>query len=332
VNEVVGEALTVGPLLLLFSAACFGAMGIFGKLAYEAGVSPGALLLFRFTIAAALLMVFVMLRPGLHSGARPAHPAAAFPAGPGPRRWRLPLTALGLGALGYATPASLYFAALERIDASLVALILYTYPVFVTLAAAALGRDRLTPARCVALVVASGGTLLVLLGAGGLSFDLLAVALAFGAAATYTVYVLVADTVVYRRPPLVLSAWVMTGASLALAVRALLTGGFDLDFGPDGWFWIVCMALVSTVVGMFAFFAGLRRTGPSTAAILSTFEPVVTAGLAAVMLGEFLTPVQLAGGLLVLSSVAVLQLRPRTRRRTRPIEQVEAMASHATAP
>ena len=82
---------------------------------------------------------------------------------------------------------------------------------------------------------------------------------------------------------------------------------------------------------MFAFFAGLRRTGPSTAAILSTFEPVVTAGLAALALGEFLTPVQLAGGLLVLSSVAVLQLRPRTRLTVRPTEQVEALAGRTVA-
>ncbi|WP_091447983.1 DMT family transporter [Geodermatophilus poikilotrophus] len=51
------------------------------------------------------------------------------------------------------------------------------------------------------------------------------------------------------------------------------------------------------------------RTGPSTLAVLSTFEPVVTTALAALALGESLTPVQLAGGLLVLASVAVAQLR-----------------------
>jgi drug/metabolite transporter (DMT)-like permease len=60
------------------------------------------------------------------------------------------LTALGLGAVGYATPSILYFAALERINASLVALVLYTYPALVTLAAALLGRDRLTPGRSAA--------------------------------------------------------------------------------------------------------------------------------------------------------------------------------------
>jgi drug/metabolite transporter (DMT)-like permease len=320
VAEPVGEAGHVGPLLLVFSAACFGAMGVFGKLAYEAGVSPGALLLLRFTLAAALLGVVVVLR---------RRPAPAPSSAPG---WRPAVTALLLGALGYATPATLYFTALTRIDASLVALILYTYPVFVTLAAAALGRERLTPARCAALAVASCGTLLVLLGAGGVRVDGLAVALAFGAALSFTGYVLVADTAVHRLPPLVLSAWVMTGAALAVGVRTLVTGGVDLGFAPAGWFWIACTAVVSTVVGMFAFFGGLRRTGPSTAAILSTFEPVVTAALAALTLGEFLTPVQLAGGLLVLASAAVLQLRPGARRRARPAERVVALAGRAAAP
>jgi drug/metabolite transporter (DMT)-like permease len=223
------------------------------------------------------------------------------------------LSALGLGAVGYATQATLYFSALERIDASLVALVLYTYPALVTVAAAVLGRDRLTPARAAAVVVASCGTLLVLLGAGGLRFDPVGVALAFGAAVTYTVYILVADTVVHRLPPVVLATLVMTGASVALAVRAGVSGGVDLGFGPAGWFWAACIAVVSTVAAMLAFFAGLRRSGPATASILSTFEPVVTTTLAALTLGESLLPVQVAGGLLVLCSAGVVQLRPRRR-------------------
>jgi drug/metabolite transporter (DMT)-like permease len=82
---------------------------------------------------------------------------------------------------------------------------------------------------------------------------------------------------------------------------------------------------------MLAFFAGLRRTGPSTAAILSTFEPVVTTALAALTLNEFLTPVQLAGGLVVLSSVAVLQLRPQPGRSTSPTERDEISGQSAEA-
>jgi len=302
-------------------------MAIFGKLAYEAGVSPDALLLLRFTLAAGLLSVLLVLRPDLRSRRPERSPRTST----GALTRRLLLTALGLGALGYATQASLYFSALERIDASLVALVLYTYPALVTVAAALLGRDRLTPARSTALVVASCGTLLVLLGAGGVSFDPIGVALAFGAAVTYTVYILVADTAVHRLPPVLLSALVMTGASATLAIRGLVTGGVDLGFGMEGWFWVACIAVISTVAGMLAFCPGLQRTGPSTVAILSTFEPVVTAALAALALDELLTPLQLVGALLVLSSAALVQLRRPSRRRARPTQHDEVLVRRAEA-
>jgi drug/metabolite transporter (DMT)-like permease len=286
----------MGPALCLFSAACFGAMAVFGKFAYDAGVSPAALLLVRFGLAAVLLTGIVLARPELRRAAAGAAP-------------RVVMIAVGLGAVGYAAQASLYFAALQVMAASLLALLLYTYPVLVTVASVLLGRDRLTPGRAAALVAASGGTLLVLLGAGAVTFQPVGVSLALGAALTYTVYILVADRVVHRLPPVVLSALVMLGATGTLGVRAAVTGGVDLGSGAAGWFWLACIAVVSTVLAMLAFFAGLRRTGPSTAAILSTFEPVVTAGLAALTLGEVLTPTQLAGGVLVLASAAVLQWR-----------------------
>ncbi|MGC5012375.1 DMT family transporter [Streptosporangium sp. DT93] len=304
----------MGPLMCLLSAACFGAMAVFGKLAYSAGVSPPALLLVRFGLAAAVLTLLLLLRPGLRRTPAPPAPAPR----PGRVTARVLVTALGLGAIGYAAQAGLYFSALERMDASLLSLVFYTYPLLVTVAAVLLGRDRLTSGRVAALVAACCGTLLVLLGTGGLDFDPLGALLAFGASVTYTVYILVSDTVVHLLPPVVLCALVMTGATFTLAVRTLLTGGVDLGFGTEGWLWLWCIAIVSTVVATLTFFAGLRRTGPSTAAILSTFEPVVTTALAALTLTEFLTPVQLAGGLLVLSSVVVVQARPlRAGRRGR---------------
>ncbi|WP_210648702.1 DMT family transporter [Nocardioides sp. SYSU D00065] len=294
----------MGPLLVLLSAACFGAMAVFGKLAYDEGVSPQSLVLLRFVLAAALLVAMTALH-ALRTGRGPV-------TAPGSGRpHRLLLTGLALGGIGYALQATLYFAALGRIDAALVALVLYTYPVLVTLAAVLLGRERLTPARLAALGVSTLGTLLVLVGAGAVGFDATGVALAFGSALTYTVYILVSDATVRQVPPVVLTTLVMTGAAVVLSAQAALTGGIDLPATAHGWLWIACIAVVSTVVAALAFFAGMRRTGPSTASILSTFEPVATATLAALLLDEFLTPVQVIGGGLVLASVALVQLRGR---------------------
>jgi drug/metabolite transporter (DMT)-like permease len=96
-------------------------------------------------------------------------------------------------------------------DASLLSLVFYTYPVLVTLTAVLLGRDRLTRRRLAALVVASCGTVLVLLGRGGAGFGSFGVLLAFGPAITYTGYILVFDSVVQRLPPMMLSVLVMMG-------------------------------------------------------------------------------------------------------------------------
>lgn len=289
----------MGPALCLLSAACFGAMAIFGKLAYAEGISTAELLLVRFTLAAVVLLALAAVR---RRGRRP-RPRDAF------------IAVLGLGSIGYAAQAAFFFGALEVMDASLLAIVFYTYPAMVTLVAAALGRDHLSRARVAALVAASAGVLLVLLGAGGgagaLSFPVRGTVLAFGAAATYTAYILVSDAVIPRLPAVLLAGLVMAGASATLWARSFLVGGPRLEFGARGWLWLGCIALVSTVLAMVTFFAGMRRTGPSTAAILSTFEPVVTTALAAATLGEALTPAQVVGGVLVVGSVAVLQLGPR---------------------
>src|SRR5688500_13208040 len=292
----------MGPALCLLSAAAFGCMAIFGKLAYDAGVDVGSLLLVRFALAAAVLAVIAASIGALRGLGR-----------------RAVLAGLAMGAIGYATQAGLYFLALERMDASLLSLLLYTYPALVTGAAIVLGREEPSARKGVALAVASVGTALVLAGAGTGALDPLATAMALGAAAAYTAYILTGDRVVSGVPPLALAALVTTGATVTFGVVAFATGGPQLAFGAEAWGWLAAIALVSTVGAIIAFFAGLARVGPSAAAILSTLEPVVTVALAAAAFGEALTPVQLAGGVLVLAAVVVLQKgRPNQRRPSPP--------------
>jgi drug/metabolite transporter (DMT)-like permease len=284
------EHVTVGPLLCLLSAAGFGAMGIFGKLAYDAGVDVGDLLLVRFSMAAAVLLAVAALRGALRGLSRRA---VAIP--------------LAMGAIGYATQSGLYFSALERMDASLLALVLYTYPALVCVGAIALGRERASARRVAALLIASAGAALVLAGAATGSVDALGAAMGFSAALAYTVYILVGDRAVAGIPLLALAALVCTGAATTFAVAALVRGGPDLSFEAAGWGWIGAIALVSTVGAILTFFAGLARVGPSAAAILSVLEPVVTVGLAAAAFGETLAAIQLGGGALVLAAVVVMQ-------------------------
>ncbi len=297
VNDRVVDDEPVGTVCCLLSAVGFGVMAVFGKLAFDAGVSVDALLLVRFGLAGAVLLALALRRGAFRGLNR-----------------RAVLVGLGMGAIGYATQAGLYFAALTMIDASLVALLLYAYPVLVMVGAIALRRERASRRRVWALGIALAGIVLVLAGAGTGSFNVLGAVLALGAALTYAGYILVGDRATAQVPAVALAALVCGGAFGTFLLAGTVRGGVDLGFAPIGWLWLAAVSLVSTVGAVLLFFAGLSRVGPSTASILSILEPVVTVVGAALVFGESLGPVQTVGAALVLAAVVIVQA-PAARRK-----------------
>jgi drug/metabolite transporter (DMT)-like permease len=303
---------TSGLLLCLASAAAFGAMAPFGKLAYDAGATVGTLLSVRFVLAAALLWGLVLASGG---GARAA--VRALPT-------RDVVLALALGAGGYAIQAGCFFAALTRIDASLLSLLVFTFPAIVAVAAIALRRERAERRRLTALALASAGLALILAGAGAGAVDPVGAGLGLAAAVTYATYILVSEPVTARVDPRAFAALVCTGAAVPLTLGAALLG--DLrphDVSAAGWGWLAAIAVVCSVASISLFFAGLRRVGATTASILATLEPLVTVVLAALIFGERLTGPQLAGAAVMLGAVLVLtaQRAPRPQLEVAPCPQ-----------
>lgn len=297
-SDDLGVRFSSGTVYSIASGACFGSMAIFGKLAYDHGANVGTLLAVRFIIGAVLFWALVAAGGSL-SEARQL-------------RRRDVRIGLALGAAGYAAQAGLYFVALQRIDASILALLLYTFPAMVTVAAVVLGRERFNRRRLLALGLTSVGLILVLTGATGGGFDALGAVLALGAAVVYTTYILSSQGAAGRISPYLLSALVCTGAAVTLTLGSSLLGELrPAAVSVQGWLWLGCIGVVSTVVAIGFFFAGLRRVGPTSASILATVEPVVTVLLAFAVFGETLAALQVLGAALVLTSVVVLQARSR---------------------
>lgn len=278
-------------------------MAVFGKLAYGEGATVGTLLAIRFVLAAAVFWALVLAG----GGAREVRALRRREVGVG----------LALGGCGYAIQAACYFAALERIDASLLSMLLYTFPAMVAAAAVAVGREQVSARQLGALGLTSSGLVLVLAGSAAGAPDPLGVALGLGAAVVYTTYILVGAAIVERVGPRVLSALVCTGAAITLTAGSSLLG--ELRPGAltaAGWGWLACLAVVSTVASISLFFAGLRRAGPTTASILATVEPLVTVSLAFLIFGEKLGVIQLLGGAVLLSGALVLHVRLAHRSQT----------------
>jgi drug/metabolite transporter (DMT)-like permease len=289
-----------GALICLASAVAFGAMAIFGKLAYDEGATVGTLLAVRFVLAAALFWALVAGTGAVRRLRTVSRRDVAL--------------GLALGGVAYSAQAGAYFAALERLDASLLSLLLYTFPAMVTVAAIMLGRERANRRTAGALGLASCGLFLVLAGAGAGALDPVGAMLGVTAAVVYSTYVLTSAGIAQRVGPLVLSALVCTGAATTLTLAAVAGGDLHVgDVSAAGFGWLAGLAVVSTVGAVSLFFAGLRRVGPTNASILSTAEPLTTVLLAFLAFGESLGPMQLAGGALVLGAVLVLSAPARGR-------------------
>jgi drug/metabolite transporter (DMT)-like permease len=279
--------------LCLASAVGFAAMAIFAKKAYAGGANVPTLLALRFGLASLTLWALVRTRARGLPRTAPAGVRAHVPG-------------FALGVL-YAVEASAWFFALTRIDAALGELLLYGYPAVVIAGAALLGREPITRARLRVLALITAGLVLVLAAGSISAVDLAGLIAALSTTFLYATYVLVSDRVVAERDPILVSAQITTSAALLFFVYGLATS--SLDFGAlDAQAWVAALSLtvLSTVVPILAFLEGMKRVGVGTATLLSTAEPVVTVGLAMVVLGERLAPIQLLGGALVVAALVVL--------------------------
>jgi drug/metabolite transporter (DMT)-like permease len=131
--------------------------------------------------------------------------------------------------------------------------------------------------------------------------------LAIASPTIYTGYILIGERVMTSVPAVAASAVIMSGAALAFCLLAALNHELALPRNAVGWAVGVGIALVPTMVAISLFLAGLPRIGAARAALLSTWEPVVTVFLAVVVLGDRLSLVQVLGGVLVIVAVIVVQ-------------------------
>ncbi len=272
-------------LWIVLSAAGFGAMAIFAKIAYREGVSLTSMLFLRFTIAGVLLTGWGMLQ-----GMR------------WPRGKDL-LWVAAMGALGYVGQAFCYFSALKYASAGLVGLLLYLYPALVTIMSALIYQRRIGAARGWAIAAALAGTALTV--GGDLQSQPLGIMLGIGAALIYSIYILAGEGVIPRVGALPAATVVMLAAAIVYGGAAIAEGQV-LTGTTEAWLAVLAIAIFSTLLAILGFFKGLEKLGASDASTLSTLEPLVTIGLAMVVLDESVTGLQLAGAALILAAVIYL--------------------------
>jgi probable blue pigment (indigoidine) exporter len=282
-----GAFYQLGPVLT--AAGMFTISDVAGKVALEGGTDVLSLLTFRSVFGIGL--VFVWLRLG--------KPAVA----PSNRAVWISL------ALGLLMVANLFgiFEAIALVPVSIAILTYFIYPLLTGVVAGMTGIDRLTPVGAVTALAAFGGLALII-GASATDLAVLGLLAAVGGAACRTAILLISRATLQDIDPRLVTWYTLWSSTLVFAALSVATWNWHWPQTTIGWAAFVAIGFATTAA-IFAIYASTQRIGPFRTALYMNLEPFMTAVLSAVVLGDRLAPLQMLGGVIMITALCAFQLR-----------------------
>src|SRR3954470_12068684 len=228
------------------------------------------------------------------------------------RRADVPLV-VGAAFVGILLNQLTFAYAIKNTTAGNVALILASAPAFAALFAMLAGHDHVRPRHWLALGISVAGVCLVVQGGAGIEGagylgDLLAV----GAAITWAGYSVMLRPLFARYSASRISAlMLLVGGAMLLPVG--LPQVVDQDWSAleplhvSAWLY---SAIFPLLVTNLIYFRALRHIGASRATLYMYLQPFLAVVFAAVLIGEDVAPLQVAGGLVIILGVSLGKLMP----------------------
>ena len=281
--------------MIVVSSAAFGSLSTLTVLVIKAGLPLLPAMLWRYLIAAAILLLILTTQSGLIIARKDA------------------LRLMLVGGIGQSTITFLSLYALNYLPVGPLAFLFYTYPAWVALISAFTGREDLTPSRIIALTIAlSGIVVMVGLPSSG-SLNRFGVILALSTALLYSIYLPVLHRVQEGIPSAVSSFYLIAGVFTAFLIASVVSGEVEIPQSTNAWMYVILLAVWSTVIAFASLVTGLRVLGPVRTSIIATIEPFFTALLGSFLLGEVASRNTIAGGALIATAVIVLQVTAQRR-------------------
>lgn len=283
-------------------AALAGAVAIaFSGILYKAAdVSPSTGAFFRCAYALPALWILVRFEERM-LGPRPAES----------RRWAW------LAGAFFAADLLLWHHAIEAVGAGLATVLGNTQVVMVGLLAWALFRERPSNRALASIPIAMVGVVLIsgVLEDGAYGDNpALGVLLGLLTGVAYSGFLLTLRQGASERGRVAGPLFDATLASAALILPfGLATGDLDLLPGLESQGWLIALALSAQVVGWLLITVSLPRLPAVVTSILLTLQPVATVVLAAILIDENPSPLQLVGAATILSGLLVATVGRRSQ-------------------
>jgi drug/metabolite transporter (DMT)-like permease len=281
--------------LIVLSSCAFGSLSTLTVLITRAGMPLLPAMLWRYLLAGGLLFFALRPRHGLIIARKDA------------------LRLMLVGGIAQSTITFLSLHALNYLPVGPLAFLFYTYPAWVALISALLGRESLTASRIAALTIAMTGIVVMVGFPGSGSLNRFGVILALGTALLYALYLPILHRAQEGVPAFVSSFYLIAGVFIAFLIASTVTREAQLPQTLPVWSYVILLAAWSTIVAFASLVAGLRVLGPVRTSIVATIEPFWTAILGSLLLGEIVTKHTIAGGALIAVAVLILQVTAQER-------------------
>jgi drug/metabolite transporter (DMT)-like permease len=286
-----------GWVLALTASFSFSFAAPIARGAITGGFDPTTLVMVRLVLATLLMAITVtVMRRGIlsigHQGLGIALLAGLLN---------------GLGML-------LFFWALARVDASVASMMISLIPLGV-LTLLALRGERFTHRHFVRLALGLGGVYL-LIGPGG-DVNLVGIGLLAIAIVCFSLHMALLQWFLRPYEALTVTFYVSAAMATVVTLAWLAQGAPWENPGLSGWLAVAGLVVVSTYLSRLLMVAAINQIGSGQMALLSPLETLLTIIWAMLFLGERLSPLQWAGGALVLAS-ALLAIQRLGRARWRP--------------
>jgi len=274
-----------GIICAVLSAVCFGMLAVLGKLAYAKGFAAAEILQYRFGVGALLLLAYFAVFDRQVLRASP----------------RTILKALFLGVVLYPVQSLSFMTSLKYIPAATTSLILYFYPVSVSLLSALLFKTRLDRVVLFSLLLLVAGCGLVFYDAFLRSISHTGLALATVSMLIFSVYLIILEVLLRGENPRTISFYCVLSAALVYTVMSPPVRFPDLDLASKGL--TLALGLVPTALAVTLLYRSVELIGSARASICSTLEPITTVLASAMVLGEDVVAIQVAGMALILAGI-----------------------------
>ena len=273
----------MGTILALTAAVAFALTNASASLAFQGGSNPITLAAVRFVLPALVLMAWLIAQGR----------SVWLPKRDG---W----IAVGLGVLtaGYSWAL---LSAIGAIPLALAILIFYLFPLVATMILGLFGWEPLGWKTIAAIVVAFIGLLLALDPSVG-NVNIAGVLLGFAAAVGLGIVVAVSSRVFRAGDSRPVTLYIATVSAILLIGFCAQQGDIALPSTSKGWIGFVA-AMLFYAFALIAFFIAVSMIGPARSSLLSYAEPVVSAVLGVVVLGEALTLIQIGGIILMVGAL-----------------------------